>query len=327
MCYNDYSQKVLVRMAPITKTLTFEQLKTTIQGMTKDEMAKALLNEQRKEKNVPMEPTPIKRGFINQAFDKIPDKSKDKFIDWVMTFFSKEKHGSKPWWPKKKMTPERVLSYVSDPANRFPLSPHELVDYWSIKKSLKGDINKIKDAELRQAARAKKLEKEPIYNTGDETLKNIGKDVGELTAAMVQRLEKTGMEKFFKLLDTPKFMSMPASDQAEFFDKAFAKVDAARKATAVEFAADLKATKSNMKKFLAGLVKKHIITATDIKIMTPEEIEILVELSKEDEPFIAEYLLNDSSRDNNRIKSFQSAVSHRLFPGEVRGRPKKAEQK
>ena len=56
-----------------TKTITLQELKNMIQGMAKKEMIRAI-KEQTK-------------------FDKLRDK--EKFVNWVMTFFDASKHSNK----------------------------------------------------------------------------------------------------------------------------------------------------------------------------------------------------------------------------------------
>lgn len=282
----------------MTAGKTVDHLRTEIANMVRDEIQTVLKE--------------VKAG-VNPGFLRLRDKDREALTAWLMRYYFTPKKKDEPWW-SPRVNAQNVLAFISNPKNNFPLSPHEVLDDWGIKKSLKGDITKMKDDEIEAFEK-----NEPVYNTGDVTLKDIGKDMGGLTAAMINKLEQSGMEKFVKLMGGHNPMDM---DEAEL-DDLLRKVDEARMSTSVEFANDLKASKGNLKGFVQGLLKKQILTPNDVKLMNPPEIEMLMYLMSKPADQVAEYLRGDIRKDNNRIKSFQAAVARKLFPAGKRGRPRK----
>lgn len=289
--------------------LTLKELKGMILEMTKKEISKTMTSGHLLEEQV------------NSQFDKLRDK--EEFITWIMKYwFNPAKNSDKPWWPREKeITPDNVLEFLSDPKSRFPLSPRELVDDWFLKKTLKRDIKAIKDTDLD--AMTPKGKKEKVYKSGEQALKDIGKEIGGLTAAMINKLEKSGLEKLFNLMGAKQIVNMSEVELESLLIGVFEKVDKVRKEVALEFATNLKKFGTNVKDFIKDLLKKGIITAVDINIMEPREIEMLVYLTSKSLEEIVEYLRGDITKDDNRIKSFQAAVAHKLFPGKKKGRPLK----
>ena len=273
-------------------------LRTEIANMVRDEIQTVLKE--------------VKAG-VNPGFLRLRDKDREALTAWLMRYYFSPKKKDESWW-SPRVNAQNVLAFISNPKNNFPLSPHEVLDDWNIKKSLKGDITKMKDDEIEAFEK-----NEPVYNTGDVTLKDIGQGMGGLTAAMINKLEQSGMEKFVKLMGGHNPMDM---DEAEL-DDLLRKVDEARMATSLEFANDLRASKGNLKGFVQSLLKKQILTPNDVKLMNPPEIEMLMYLMGKPADQVAEYLRGDIRKDNNRIKSFQAAVARKLFPAGKRGRPRK----
>ena len=200
-------------------------LRTEIANMVRDEIQTVLKE--------------VKAG-VNPGFLRLRDKDREALTAWLMRYYFSPKKKDESWW-SPRVNAQNVLAFISNPKNNFPLSPHEVLDDWNIKKSLKGDITKMKDDEIEAFEK-----NEPVYNTGDVTLKDIGQGMGGLTAAMINKLEQSGMEKFVKLMGGHNPMDM---DEAEL-DDLLRKVDEARMATSLEFANDLRASKGNLKGFV-----------------------------------------------------------------------------
>jgi hypothetical protein len=180
-------------------------------------------------------------------------------------------------------------------------------------------MKSLKDKELDSRIADDEDEEKAKYQTGEKSLKDIGSSLGGVTPAMIQKIERSGMANFLKLVKGRSPMDM---DEEEI-DELLADVNETREEISRQFASELKMAKGNVKSFVQGLVKKGVLAPTDVKLMTPREIETLVFLMTKPEDQVAEYLRGDAVRDNNVVKSFQAAVSKRIFPAGKRGRPRK----
>lgn len=282
------------------------ELKKIISGMVKEEL-NLLLKEEKE----------------NQVFNAIPEKDKSEFISWLMRYwFNPSKNSRKPWWPSFEITPDNILEFLSDLNNRFPLSPKQLVDDWFIKTSLakkvSGKTGKELDSLAKQAEEEAEKEKTRKYVSGEETLKDIGQELG-LTAAMINKLEQTGIEKIAKMVGAKNILDMDEDELDEILEK----IDEIRYEMSFEFAKRLKGSNGDVRGFVESLVKDGILTPVDVRLMQPREIEMLMFLMNKDEEEIAEYLRGDAVKDDNKIKSFQSAVSKKVHLSSKRGRPRK----
>lgn len=254
---------------------------------------------------------------VNPVFDSVKDKA--AFESWIRKYFFRPENSNKPWF-RAGLEAENLLAFLSDPKSTFPLSPRDLVDDWYLKKSLKTSMKSLKDKELdSRIADDEEDEEKAKYQTGEKSLKDIGSSLGDVTPAMIQKIERSGMANFLKLVQGRNPLDM---DEEEI-DELLADVTKTREEVSREFAKELKDAKGNIKAFIQGLVKKGVLAPTDVKLMTPREVETLVFLMTKPEDQVAEYLRGDAIRDNNVVKSFQAAVSKRIFPSGKRGRPRK----
>lgn len=253
---------------------------------------------------------------VNPVFDSVKDKA--AFETWIRKYFFRPDNSDKPWFYAGKEA-DNLLAFLSDPASSFPLSPRELVDDWYLKKSLKSSMKSLKDKELDSRIADDEEEEKAKYQTGEKSLKDIGSTLGGVTPAMIQKIERSGMANFLKLVKGRNPLDM---DEEEI-DELLAGVTAARQEVSRDFARELKSAKGNIKAFIQGMVKRGILAPTDVKLMTPREVETLVFLMTKPEDQVAEYLRGDAIRDNNVVKSFQAAVAKRINPAGKRGRPRK----
>jgi hypothetical protein len=253
---------------------------------------------------------------VNPVFDSVKDRA--AFENWIRKYFFRPDNSSKPWFHAGKNA-DNLLAFLSDPASTFPLSPRELVDDWYLKKSLKSSMKSLKDKELDSRIADDEEEEKAKYQTGEKSLKDIGAVLGGVTPAMIQKIERSGMANFLKLVQGRN----PAEMDEEEIDSILRAVDDARIATSHEFAQNLKDARGNIKGFVQSLIKKGTLAPTDVKLMSPREIETLVFLMTKPVDQIAEYLRGDAMRDNNVVKSFQAAVAKKTFPAGKRGRPRK----
>jgi hypothetical protein len=250
---------------------------------------------------------------INPIFMRMRPADRNAMVSWIMRYFFSPKKKDQPWW-SSKITPKNVLAYISHPKSGFPLSPREVVDDWSIKKSLKSDISNITDQDIEAFEK-----NEPVNNTGEKTLKDIGDALG-ITGVQARNIEMSALDKLKTLLGGKNPLSM---DEDEL-DRLFANVEAARRKVSVEFAKALKDAGGDIKAFLKGLVAKNILGPADVKLLTQQELEMLMFLMDQPESEIALYLRGDAAKADNKIKSFQAAVARALSPVRPRGRPKKS---
>lgn len=256
-------------------------------------------------------------GEVNPIFTGMRPADRKAMTDWIMRYYFSPKRKGEAWF-SPKVNANNVLAFISNPKSNFPLTPREMADDWRIKKSLKGDLAQIDDKDVEAFEKNEPVEGDK-YQTGEKTLKDIGTELGGLTPAMINKLERSGMEKFLKTMGGQNPMNM---DEDEL-DQLLQGVDVARQAASVEFANDLKAAKGNIKNFINTLIKKQILTPTDIKLMQPRETEMLMFLMSKPADQVAEYLRGDARKADNKVKSFQSAVARKLYPAGKRGRPRK----
>lgn len=271
--------------------------------------------------------------FINPIFQTISDKK--SFIAWVLNqYFDPQKNQASAWY-KGSIDENTVLGYVGNSANRFPLTPIELVDFWNTISSFKQKKMAGKGPDKRSSLSSSDLfldsffskeatGNEPVakYQMGETTLKKIGLSLGGLSPMMVCKLTTSGIEKIKSLTGGVLFENL----DEEAIRNIDLKILKMRLEAARELAFDLKKYTNNIEGFLALLVEKRIITKNDIKIMEKKEFEQLTALSnKENQKDIVNALLEDIGKSNNLFKIFQSIVSKKVFPEKRRGRPRKFE--
>lgn len=288
----------------ITKKITIRELSSIIRDMVKEELERVKNKKLVKETINVSELDP---DNINPIFSRMRPADREAMVDWVMKYFFSPKKRNMPWW-NKDVNKNNVLAFISHPRSQFPLSPLELLDDWSIKKSIKSDFEKIDIEDKKSMDVASPKEK--------TTLAKIADEIG-VTIPMVQNIETKALEKLKKY-----FGKNPFEDGDEEMSTVLAGIDKLRKDVSIEFAKELKASK-DVNDFLKKLLDKNIMTPVDLKLIKQDELEMLEYLMRQPVSEIALYLRGDALKTNNRIKTFQAAVARTLFPV-TRGRPKKS---
>lgn len=302
-------------MSRNTKKLTVAEVTSMVQEMVTEELRKAR-EESRPAIREAVDLASLDTEDVNPMFSNMRPADRKAMVQWIMRYYFTPAKKDQSWW-SKKITPANVLAFISQPRSGFPLTPKEMVDDWKIKKSLKTDLNKIDDSEIE--AFEKNEPQGPVNSVGVKSFKDIASELGGLSIPSISQTELAGLEKLKKLLGGKNFLNM---DEEEL-DELLANVDAARDATSLTFAKDLKAAGGDVKKFFKGLVAKGIMQPVDISLLKPREIEMLVFLMDKPEDQIAEYLRGDARKSDNKIKTFQAAVARSLSPVRPRGRPRK----
>jgi len=172
-----------------------------------------------------------------------------------------------------------------------------------------------------------KTESIPVkYQTGDSTLREIGKQLGNLTPTMVGRLFLNAEFKV-KSLTSNKSMSKLSSDEEEGL---YGHVQHCRKEAACEYIKLFREVNGDIYNFIMKLKKLQYITDGDIKIIKEEEIEQLAKIKsilldkRLNDKIIRQYLFDDLDRkEGNILKLYQCMVSRMAFPNMKRGRPRK----
>lgn len=284
-----------------TKKTGVPELRTRIRTMVKEEV-RAVLKE---------EVHPLLRRVRSKGFPA-----------WVMRqYFDPKKHGDKIWYDPS-VTEKNVLEKVTQSSENglFPSSPKALSELWKLKGQLASSLGTMEAEEAKLvAADAKEAEPDKAtYQTGEVSLKDIGKELGGVTPTMVNKLGASAMEKFRKVAGGKSLQDLNPQELEGFLSK----IQNARLEAVDEYVAALQSA-SSVNAFMHGLVKRQILTPTDLKIVQKQEISGLKILMKKDPERVKLILLQDIQEDDNLFKSFQSVVSKKVFPPGKRGRPRK----
>lgn len=246
-------------------------------------------------------------------------RNRNEMSAWVMRqWFNPDKHSGKAWYTTDVNT-DNVLSYIS--RNRhFPLSPIQIADMWRSMPSIRSGLKMLTDTDLTDLnsfveAQGENEKKKIKYTKRDETFSAIGKEVGNITAPMIQRLERSAIEKFAVLCGGKNPMRMDENEN----ESISMKIDSARIDAAERFAEILKSA-DDIDSFFQTLQKLQVITKIDVSIVTQREKDTLEILTGYATDTIVQFLLQDISCDNNVIKSYQSLVAQTVFPRR-KGRP------
>lgn len=286
----------------MAKKTPVKALRNRIAELVKEEVQRALKEE------------------MNPLFNKIPKSQMEEFKAWIMRqYFDPTKHSDKVWYDES-VTADNVLDYISssEGSRLFPSTPKNLVGLWKNKSFLQGRLGAAADDLDASDSDDEPEEEKAQYQTGDVSLKDIGKELGGVTPTMINKLQTSGMGKFAKLTGGVH----PEDLDDEVLEDFLRKIKTAREEGAIEFAERLKAADS-VTDFLKSLAKSQILTPTDLKIITPEELEGLEILKDKPEENIMLILMQDIEDDDNLFKTYQSLVSKKVFPPGKRGRPKK----
>jgi len=293
----------------MSKKLNSVELQERIRQIVKEEVSAAILKEE-----------------LSPYLDKVHDKK--ALSAWLMRQYFNPNKDTKKIWYDPSVTEQNVLDHLSSTEKKgtFPLSTKEVAELWKLKKNLGASMGKLSDKELALVGSepaskkaAEPEEEKQTYQTGETTLRDIGQELGGLTPTMINKLGATAQEKFKKL-----FGGETSDDATGQTKNLMQKIQRAREVTADEFVAALKSAPS-VAAFLESLVKSQILTANELKLIEPEEMEGL-DILREKEPERAKMILvQDIEEDDNLFKTFQSAVSKKMLPYGKRGRPRKVD--
>jgi BMFP domain-containing protein YqiC len=291
-----------------SKKVSLKEFNTMVAKMVKEELDVALKEQE---------------GADDSAEDKLHPsiasvRDKEKMAGWLMRqYFDPNKHKDRVWY-KPSVDESNVLEFVSDVKNNFPLTPKETSDLWKLKKSLGSSLKNI-SKELDDYKEEDDDSGKVKYQTGETTLQKIGDELGGLSPTAINKLAGASMDKVKRLTKGVAPWDMDSDD----WENVSEKIMAARVKVAEDFAKALKGSKGNVESFLKDLVDQKVITNWDVENMSEKEMEELFYLTARSEEQIKYTLLGDIEKDNNIFKSFQSAVSGKIFPHGSRGRPRK----
>lgn len=263
---------------------------------------------------------------VSPWFKKLGRRQSD-FAAWLMRqYFNPEKHSDKVWYDDE-VTKDNVLDYVTQMSSTgiFPQSPKSLYELYKLKGQLQssmgrldksGELDAISDY-LDDEEDEEEEEQKTTYQTGEVSLKDIGQELGGITATMVNKLAASGMDKFRAL--APGGLEKMDGDELEAFLR---KVNEARKEAAEDFVKRLTAS-SSAEEFIKGLKKSQILSPTDLRLISKAELDGLRMLQQREPELSKQMLMQDIQDDDNLFKSYQAMVSKKVFPPKKRGRPKK----
>jgi hypothetical protein len=257
----------------------------------------------------------------------------NEFGAWIMRAWFNPERNSKSAWYAENLTQETVLDHIlRNP--KFPYSPSQLVEIWKAIPSIQRGLNSANSSDEISAVENTM----GVYKKGEQTLSTIGAELGDVSATMVKKIGDGAEEKIKKFYGAKSPYDLSIEEEEEMINT----VDQARSDAAVEFAATLVASAGNIKAFFDVLVKGQILSSNEVGLISAEEFQALYSLSMmnfetmdketvEDlvangytiEDLIEEILVEDLEDDENVFKTFQNAVSKKVFPPGKRGRPKK----
>lgn len=263
----------------------------------------------------------VKEQQVHSAIARLGG-NKANFAAWLVRQYFNDDQKGKVWYDSS-VNEDNVLEYISVPENSFPLSPTQAVDFYRNMKSLQKKINSREvSADLDDVSLDDDEDDVVVVKnrTGDVSLKDIGANVGGVTAAMVNKIEGDGLSKLQSLLGGKHPKDLNDEDERELQRK-FAEAET----TAADRYADmLAASNGNIGKFLMSLTKAHILSDNEASQITDNEIETLMTLAKMPKERVKEILRKDlNSPSGNVVKTFQSMYSKTIFPPKKRGRPAK----
>lgn len=254
----------------------------------------------------------------------IKEEQLPALADWAFkTYFGTNNAGKR--WYVNGMTPEVVLNEFCRPMT--PISPIHLVALWrdapGIRKGL-GAIDADREIEAVMAYLGKGDSTGiPAYTKGEATLGEISDGLGNITPTMVNKIFASGAQKMRELTGGLSPEDMDDDDLSDLLDR----IEVCRQETAVEFLQDLRTHKGNIAAFIEAQIKCSNMTRTESEMITLDEIQclgVLCELT--DKEIVATLLADIDDEDDNLFKTFQNAVSKKMFPRRT-GRPRGVKNK
>ena len=282
-------------------------------------------------------------------------KGYEDFAKWILSKFPNKV----PESVKNSGNLMDVLDYLNKHPDTPGMSPFQLRKMWENIPSINAGMGKIEkflakerdpslaspEDEVNDSDEEAELENSSIedlqkaskevrgkYQTGDINLKDIGKEIGDITPTAVNQMQDKALEKI-------KPFGSPESDN-DVFERGFevddeawenAKIDAVDKYVQL-----LQASGGDWDAFYAALKSQNIIAKSDIDILKAKEIpalETIMDYIREGETGVAEEIiltdLDDAVKENKPIvlRSFQNVLSAVFNPPAKKGRPAGAKGK
>jgi hypothetical protein len=230
----------------------------------------------------------------NKAFNQI--KNKKDFKNWIIkNYFS---DSTKEWYDAS-VDESNILEFIST-AKNFPQTPNSLVNLWRLKESFKKFANGREKAED---------DKEAKYCVGDETLKNIGKEIGDVTPTMVTKLHASAVNKI-KFATHNKSLEQMDEDE---LDDLNLKIFNARHEAAKDYVDILTTNKGKISDIVSKLIDNKFITKNEAELIEEDELVEILKLSNKSPKEISLTLYTDIEKDNNIFKTYQSVVSKKYY--------------
>lgn len=244
-------------------------------------------------------------------------------------YFSFEKNQHSVWY-SDTVNSANVLGYISDPKNRFPLSPKDVLSFYTSIKYLQKKINNSrldkylvsKNEGEDDVAASFNIIAEKNYFAGEQTLQTIGNDLGGITRTMVNKIENIALAKYTGLYHNQHPNDLDTEELEAIEDR----ITEAQEKAANEFIEELRLADGDLTSFTAALRKKELLPQRE-EISEEEQYAILMLMGKVDSDamLVHEMLLEDirDMAEDNVFKTFQYFVSNALYQRKKRGRPKK----
>jgi len=248
----------------------------------------------------------------------LKNKDLEEMGFWVLRRYFGEENQRKPWF-LPNLTPLQALQHLSD-SPQSPITPYQLSDTWKILPVLRARLGREEADEELEASLTypKPSRKNSTSNFSEAKLSELSKYFGDITTTMVNKIFVGAAQKLRELTNGLPPEEMEDQDLKSLMER----IDISRKEAAEEFAATLNASNGNMRKFLETLKETKQISKVDLRRVSPDELEVLKEMSLFLAPQeIQQVLLADIEEDDNFFLLFQNAASKKLFPTKA-GRPK-----
>lgn len=255
--------------------------------------------------------TPTNTSPHNSVFDTV--KNQPELRNWLMrAYFNPQKHSEEPYFDPD-ITKDTVLSYISDRTNKFPQTPENVVSLWNILPSLREG--------LRSFPADEAVKDESVNTKGNETLATIGKAIGGVTPAMVNKISETATTKLGAMLRALN------SDNAWLAKEAYDKIEDAF-LTVAEAYTDAVRESQTAQEIVDRLIMTGTLLAGESSFVDQIEsqgLEDIIEYHKSGatQAEIESVFLEDLNKPVSVFFSMQLPISRSVFPPPKRGRPKK----
>lgn len=252
----------------------------------------------------------------------LKNKDLEEMGSWVLCRYFGEENQKKPWF-LPDLTPEQALRHLSE-SPHSPITPDQLSDTWKVLPVLRVKLGREEvDEDLEAVSTYLKQSRRNTTNNFSEVKPSeVSEYFGDITTTMVNKIFVGAAQKLRELTNGLSPEEMEDQDLKNLMER----IDISREEAAEEFAATLKASNGNMRNFLEALRKTKQVSKVELRRVSPDELEVLKEMSLVLDPQeIEQILLADIEEDDNFFLLFQNAASKKLFPTKA-GRPKKVEE-